>query len=104
MKKIVPILIAVALVFSPTLGWDRISHAGETPGDQHEKVTGYHCSMHPNFHSDKPGKCGICGMTLVPDKPKGSPTQGGMQHGDMQHGGMQHGGMQHGGMQGMEMP
>ncbi len=90
MKKIVPILIAVTLVLAPTLalGCDQISHAGEAPGDQHEKVMGYHCPMHPNFHSDKPGKCGICGMTLVPDKPKGSPTQGGMQHGGMQHGGM----------------
>jgi hypothetical protein len=29
--------------------------------------TGYHCPMHPNFRSDKPGVCGICGMNLVPD-------------------------------------
>jgi membrane fusion protein, copper/silver efflux system len=25
----------------------------------------YYCPMHPNFTSDKPGDCGICGMTLV---------------------------------------
>jgi multidrug efflux pump subunit AcrA (membrane-fusion protein) len=25
----------------------------------------YYCPMHPNFTSDKPGNCGICGMTLV---------------------------------------
>jgi Cu(I)/Ag(I) efflux system membrane fusion protein len=25
----------------------------------------YYCPMHPNFTSDKPGECGICGMTLV---------------------------------------
>ncbi len=32
-----------------------------------QKPTGYHCPMHPNFRSDKPGVCGICGMNLVPD-------------------------------------
>lgn len=26
----------------------------------------YHCPMHPNYISDKPGECPICGMTLVP--------------------------------------
>ena len=29
--------------------------------------TGYHCAMHPQYHSDKPGDCPICGMKLVPD-------------------------------------
>lgn len=29
---------------------------------------GYHCPMHPNFRSDHPGECGICGMRLVPDE------------------------------------
>lgn len=26
----------------------------------------YHCPMHPNYISDKPGDCPICGMKLVP--------------------------------------
>jgi Cu(I)/Ag(I) efflux system membrane fusion protein/cobalt-zinc-cadmium efflux system membrane fusion protein len=26
----------------------------------------YHCPMHPNYLSDKPGTCPICGMKLVP--------------------------------------
>ena len=26
----------------------------------------YHCPMHPTYISDKPGKCPICGMDLVP--------------------------------------
>jgi hypothetical protein len=25
----------------------------------------YTCTMHPEIHSDKPGKCPICGMDLV---------------------------------------
>jgi membrane fusion protein, copper/silver efflux system len=28
----------------------------------------YQCPMHPNYLSDKPGTCPICGMTLVPVK------------------------------------
>ena len=28
----------------------------------------YTCPTHPQVHSDKPGKCPICGMTLVPEK------------------------------------
>jgi membrane fusion protein, copper/silver efflux system len=28
----------------------------------------YHCPMHPSYISDKPGKCPICGMDLVPSE------------------------------------
>lgn len=28
----------------------------------------YYCPMHPNYTSDKPGKCPICGMNLVPNE------------------------------------
>ena len=33
----------------------------------------YTCRMHPQIHSDKPGKCPICGMTLI--KKKGAPPK-----------------------------
>lgn len=32
--------------------------------------TTYTCSMHPEIHSPKPGKCPKCGMALVKEKPK----------------------------------
>jgi len=47
--------------------------AAKSPTEESQKVkqekeakTLYHCPMHPNYISDKPGECPICGMTLVP--------------------------------------
>jgi Heavy metal binding domain len=33
----------------------------------------YTCVMHPQIHLDKPGKCPICGMTLI--KKEGAPSK-----------------------------
>jgi rubrerythrin len=33
----------------------------------------YTCQMHPQIHADKPGKCPICGMTLI--KKEGAPPK-----------------------------
>lgn len=38
---------------------------GATPGPQATGDT-YTCSMHPEVVRSEPGKCPICGMTLVP--------------------------------------
>jgi multidrug efflux pump subunit AcrA (membrane-fusion protein) len=35
-------------------------------GQMHETKTMYNCAMHPQYISDKPGNCPICGMKLVP--------------------------------------
>jgi Cu(I)/Ag(I) efflux system membrane fusion protein len=37
----------------------------ETDSTKNE-VSYWTCSMHPSVHSDKPGKCPICGMELIP--------------------------------------
>jgi len=34
----------------------------------------YHCPMHPNYLSDKPGSCPICGMNLVPVNGPAAPS------------------------------
>jgi rubrerythrin len=36
-------------------------------------ISYYTCPMHPQIHQDKPGKCPICGMTLV--KKEGKPPK-----------------------------
>jgi membrane fusion protein, copper/silver efflux system len=40
---------------------------GLREGKQHASAAkdDYYCPMHPNYHSDKPGKCPICEMKLV---------------------------------------
>lgn len=39
----------------------------------------YHCPMHPDYTSDKPGDCPICGMRLVPIEKKDRATASGSQ-------------------------
>jgi Cu(I)/Ag(I) efflux system membrane fusion protein len=77
-------LLAGAALWLAPVGCDR--RPDGVPAGNHEAHTGYHCPMHPQVRSDKPGKCHICGMELVPDEPGASaaPAQGGgsaHQHG-----------------------
>ncbi|HTM43569.1 MAG TPA: multicopper oxidase domain-containing protein [Polyangiaceae bacterium] len=44
--------------------------APSTPASSEPSVQLYTCPMHPQIIRNKPGKCPICGMTLVPLKPK----------------------------------
>jgi membrane fusion protein, copper/silver efflux system len=66
MKKIAwSALIAVVIAALPIAiaschrSENRVQKAGQ------EKLI-YHCPMHPNYFSEKPGDCPICGMKLVP--------------------------------------
>jgi membrane fusion protein, copper/silver efflux system len=44
----------------------------------------YTCSMHPQIHEEKPGKCPICGMTLIAVKNNGEPMTDGVMLSDQQ--------------------
>jgi len=45
---------------------------GSSPHEEHakpaseKKILYYHCPMHPEYKSDKPGSCPVCGMHLEP--------------------------------------
>jgi RND family efflux transporter MFP subunit len=41
-----------------------------------QQVQKYHCPMHPEYISDKPGDCPICGMNLVPIEDEASRENG----------------------------
>jgi Cu(I)/Ag(I) efflux system membrane fusion protein len=46
-------------------------HASDAPAASatQKAAARYHCPMHPDYTSDTPGKCPICGMDLVPIAP-----------------------------------
>ena len=72
--RILLIIALVAIGFVGGFGYGRWygphSHAETATG----KPKGYHCPMHPGYHSDKPGECPICGMKLVPDDDSAHPA------------------------------
>ncbi len=43
-----------------------ISACGSHTEDEKRPSVYYTCSMHPQIHEKKPGKCPLCGMALVP--------------------------------------
>lgn len=63
-------LIALSLLVGLGLGW--LLFRGGSSSTSSGKVaasaqaTTYTCSMHPQIRMDKPGKCPICGMDLIP--------------------------------------
>lgn len=56
-------LLAVLLLFSCK---EKTEATTTVTSHQHSEQTKYTCPMHPQIVQDKPGKCPICGMDLVP--------------------------------------
>ena len=88
MKKYKTIVIAaaVALVLGVVIGL--LIRGGSRPSTQSDKIkpeqaqktkqsekTLWTCSMHPQIKQPKPGKCPICGMTLIPLKKDSSSSE-----------------------------
>src|SRR5690349_8548771 len=76
MKRIIAVIvIAVSLavgLFAGGTWWARRSGAAGASG---HAVTMYKCPMHPQYRSDHPGDCPICGMHL--DQEHGGGAAGG---------------------------
>lgn len=75
-KTAIAVLI-VALAVVVTAWWltSRHNRAQEAAASQTRKVLYYQSPMHPWVKSDKPGKCTVCGMELVPVYEAGGTSQ-----------------------------
>lgn len=65
----------IILIIGLFLGWlifggRSTSHTHEAEGHSHAQEEGqvWTCSMHPQIRQDKPGKCPLCAMDLIPLK------------------------------------
>src|SRR5262245_63892022 len=63
------LIIVIVAALAGAAGWyaghRSLSHS-HAPSGNGRKVLFYQSAMHPWIKSDKPGKCTICGMDLVP--------------------------------------
>ena len=72
MKQIAATALAVSLAagsFAYGKWWT--PGAGSAPASAHA-ATVYSCPMHPDYRSDRPGDCPICGMQLKADRGSGT--------------------------------
>lgn len=76
MKALRPVLffVLIAIGFVGGFGYGRWYGPRDNAETSTNKPKGYHCPMHPSYHSDKPGDCPICGMKLVPDDDSAHPA------------------------------
>ncbi len=76
------IALAVLLLVVFLIRWCSVANIENKPEEdkssEKSKVETWTCAMHPFIRSNKPGKCPICGMTLIPlkeeDKDSNSPV------------------------------
>lgn len=67
MKKnnLIFLIVFIALSLGVAIYCGAILRARALTGHTNGQKAVYYCAMHPDFVSDKPGNCMICGMTLV---------------------------------------
>ncbi len=65
-------LVSFLSIFIHNVFVNRQANQGELVQDSREV---YYCPMHPNFTSERPGSCSICGMTLVKKEVERQPVQ-----------------------------
>ena len=68
MKPRLVVLILFVAALAGSVGWFAAKHSAHPlePSSGGRKVLFYQSAMHPWIKSDRPGKCTICGMDLVP--------------------------------------
>jgi Cu(I)/Ag(I) efflux system membrane fusion protein len=88
MKRIISVTavavsLAAAGLFAGGRWWAPRSGAARVSA---HAATVYRCPMHPNYHSDHPGDCPVCGMHLVADPGTGDAASHGLSDGAVQVG------------------
>jgi hypothetical protein len=63
--KIILILAVLVAVVGVTRWYIQMKPASGTVKASEKRSDYYYCPMHPWFHQDHQGNCGICGMTLI---------------------------------------
>ncbi len=64
-KTLIITAFAAFIVFAASCGSGSTTSTEQTTSQDTGKNIYYTCTMHPEVHSDKPGKCPICGMELI---------------------------------------
>src|ERR1019366_4809115 len=77
--RVVLFFVLIAIGFVGGFGYGRWYGPRDRAATSTNQRIGYHCPMHPHYHSDKPGECPICGMKLVPDDDSAHPAGAGAQ-------------------------
>jgi Cu(I)/Ag(I) efflux system membrane fusion protein len=89
MKRIIAVTaLLVSLAAGGLAGGTQWAHRADAARAKAHAATVYTCPMHPDYRSDHPGDCPICGMRLEPDRASGA------KGGDAAAGGLSHGGVQ----------
>ena len=68
-------LIAAAAAAGYVVGQSALTRPGSASHAPASEGNVYTCSMHPEVRLDRPGKCPLCGMPLVPAKGGGGPAR-----------------------------
>lgn len=74
--------VCLFFTFAACSGSEKSENSGSKTNTQETAATTYTCPMHPEVTSDKPGKCPVCKMDLVPAN---SPAIDTTTHSDHQH-------------------
>jgi hypothetical protein len=75
-RPLVGLVALVLLALGLLAGGALVAGCGRpagSPGTARATKQLYRCPMHPNYVSDRPGNCPICGMKLVPIPPGAEP-------------------------------
>jgi RND family efflux transporter MFP subunit len=80
LRSIIPalLLLSPAVMLIGCGGAETGPVQAQVPSQKAKQAVRYHCPMHTDYVSDKPGTCPICGMHLVPIEKEGAGSVPGM--------------------------